>query len=468
MNIKWTHQRAELAILLSIMTVAIFLRIKGLTTQSYWVDELFSVHASRPSLTLTESITVTIGDEVHPPLYQILLWGWYKAWGYSEFSGRFFSSVTGVLSILAIHFLGKEIRNTRTGLYSAAIMATNVFLIYYSQEVRSYSLLVLFSILSFLYIIRFLKYRSKDAAFIYIIAATSLIYTHYYGMIVVAAQALCFMFYLLSTQNKLVFARIGTIIYIIIGIASLPLLKPIMIGVKKTSFWIPKPEPGYFVEYFQKYFGDSFLALIFVLLIILFFTRLLLERNKNEELISFFLVIWVGFCWYIPYLRSLMSTPMLWDRYTIVVVPAIIIMIAIGLDSINAKEIKNSLMLVIFVISISYLFVEKKFYSSVYKDQMREVSLFVAAEKHAYPIYSYSATDMRYNAYFELLGVGLNAKHIRILKKSLKTQREPKHFWLIDAHHGAHRINKTLQELSLKVIKKRKFYGAYATLIKMN
>lgn len=467
LNIKWLYQHRDWVALLFILVVATYLRTKGLTTQSYWVDELFSVRASHPSLSLMETLKLTMGDEVHPPLYQILLLFWYKVYGFTEFSGRFFSVVSGVLSVAAIFFLGKELRNSRTGLYCAAITATNVFLIHYSQETRSYSLLALLSVLSFLFLIRLLKNRSKGSAIAYVFLAICLIYTHYFGLLVIASQTLCFAFFLFSASNKMLIARIGLTVYAIIGIAFLPLLKYIIVGTEKKSFWIPTPDQWFFVEYFQKYFGSSFLVTFFALLLVLFFTRFLRDNDKEELLICFFLVIWVGFCLYAPYLRSILSIPMLWDRYTIIVVPAFIAMIAIGLDSIPTKEIKDSLIVAIFFISVSYLFIEKQFYNSIYKDQMREVCLFLKGEKNAVPIYSFNATDNRYNAYFELLDIGLETKHIGVLKKALRSHISPKRFWLIDAHHGTGRVDDAIQELHLKVIKRGKFYRANATLVEM-
>ena len=130
------------------LIVALVLRFKGLTFQSHWLDELFSASVSNPSHTFFSMYDTTVSD-VHPPLYQTLLWVWYHVFGFTEFAGRALSATIGTLGIYAIYLLGKEFFNKEVGLYAAIIATMNYFLIYYSQEVRSYSLLFLLSTMSY-------------------------------------------------------------------------------------------------------------------------------------------------------------------------------------------------------------------------------------------------------------------------------------------------------------------------------
>ena len=53
------------------MVAAVCLRFSGLTTQSYWMDELFSAGVSKPSNSFSALWQATLAD-VHPPLYQSL------------------------------------------------------------------------------------------------------------------------------------------------------------------------------------------------------------------------------------------------------------------------------------------------------------------------------------------------------------------------------------------------------------
>ncbi len=142
--------------LLFALGLALFLRFKGLTFQSYWFDEIFSIKISNPNNSLAFVYNQTMGD-VHPPFYQALLWFWYQLFGFSEYSGRALSALSGSLAIFVLYLLGKELYNKEVGIYASLIGGTNYFLILYSQEVRSNIILFLFSALSYLYFSKLLK-----------------------------------------------------------------------------------------------------------------------------------------------------------------------------------------------------------------------------------------------------------------------------------------------------------------------
>ena len=172
------------------LIVGIVLRFKGLTFQSYWIDELFSVTVSNPSNSFSYMYDRTVTD-VHPPLYQSLLWGWYHIFGFNEFSGRSLSAIIGSIGIFAVYLLGKEFFNKEVGLYAAILASINHFLIFFSQETRSYSLLFLLSTVSYVYLLKVLTTSSKNNFLLYLLFTIALLYTHYFGFFLVATQVFC-------------------------------------------------------------------------------------------------------------------------------------------------------------------------------------------------------------------------------------------------------------------------------------
>ena len=205
------HQVAFL--LFSIVLLGTLLRVKGLTFQSHWLDELYSADFSDPSRTFKSMLKFTLED-VHPPIYQSILWIWYKIFGYTEFSGRSLSAIFGSLGIVAIYFLGKEFFNKKVGLYAAALVSINEFLIHYSQETRSYSLFFLIAVLSYMYLYRTLKNPNKKNIFFYWLTTILMFYVHYFSFFLVLTQSAIFIMYMVNTQYKkylLILGKVGMV-----------------------------------------------------------------------------------------------------------------------------------------------------------------------------------------------------------------------------------------------------------------
>ncbi len=141
-----------------------------------------------------EVIRLTLAD-VHPPFYQLMMWLSYRVFGYTEWAGRLPSVLAGIATIPAIFLLARELFDSRTGLYAAALAAPNYYLVYYAQEARSYAFLYLLCCLSFLFFIYALRRNSWVWVFAYVGATVALVYTHYFGFILLVAEGLALLAY---------------------------------------------------------------------------------------------------------------------------------------------------------------------------------------------------------------------------------------------------------------------------------
>ena len=83
--------------------------------------------------------------ESTPPLYYGIAWVWARVFGYAEAGLRSLSAVCGVLLVPVAYGAGRKLISPRAGLIAAALTAFNPFLIWYSQEARSYELVALLS-----------------------------------------------------------------------------------------------------------------------------------------------------------------------------------------------------------------------------------------------------------------------------------------------------------------------------------
>jgi mannosyltransferase len=127
------------------LLIALVLRLYRISSQSIWVDEMLTLHASGITFPLH---LIDIFDNVHGALHSVILFLWSKIFGTGEFALRLPSAIFSVLSILAIYKLVLRLLGRETALIALAILVISPFHIWYGQEVRNYSMLIFFSALS--------------------------------------------------------------------------------------------------------------------------------------------------------------------------------------------------------------------------------------------------------------------------------------------------------------------------------
>jgi hypothetical protein len=138
--------------LLLIVCGAFALRLYHLDAQSFWSDEGISVIRARHDL---PDLLAALPVE-HVPLYFVGLHGWMQLAGDGDFAVRYFSLFFSVLAVPVIYQLGVIVGRTAfktaaltgspagcaVGLGSALLAAINPLQVWYGQEARMYSLLV--------------------------------------------------------------------------------------------------------------------------------------------------------------------------------------------------------------------------------------------------------------------------------------------------------------------------------------
>jgi uncharacterized membrane protein len=162
------------------------LRFWNLTASCLWFDEIFSVHAA--SLDWQNLFWFVAQDLIHPPLFYVLLKIWTGIGGESLFWLRFFPVFFSLLALFPFILLCRELRLTLPTIALAlAFFAVNGSLIKYAQEIRMYSLLLFFALVSYWLFARFLN-TGKGFIFLLIVNVL-LVYTHYFGWFVVFSEA---------------------------------------------------------------------------------------------------------------------------------------------------------------------------------------------------------------------------------------------------------------------------------------
>jgi hypothetical protein len=204
--------------LLTALGVAI--RFASLGVQSYHHDEVITVARVIPG-SFTDMLKQVKGSESNPPLYYVLAWGWAKAFGTGEVGMRSLTALFGAATVPVAYCVGAELSNRRAGLITAAIVAVSPMLIWYSQEARSYALLVFFGAASLLFFARALRTRSGRDLALWALASALALCSHYFAFFAIGIESL-WLLVALRSRWRAMLPAVGAVA--LVGLALIPLI----------------------------------------------------------------------------------------------------------------------------------------------------------------------------------------------------------------------------------------------------
>jgi 4-amino-4-deoxy-L-arabinose transferase-like glycosyltransferase len=207
-------------VLALLTALAAALRFATLGVQSFHHDEVITV-ARVINGSFVHMLHSVKRSESNPPLYYVLAWGWAKAFGTSEVGIRSLSALLGTLTVPVAYAIGAELASRRAGLIAAGLLAVNPMLIWYSQEARSYALLVLFCTISLLFFVRALRSGSGRDLALWSLSSALALCSHYFAVFAIAIEAL-WLLVALRSRWRAVLPALGFIA--LTGLALLPLI----------------------------------------------------------------------------------------------------------------------------------------------------------------------------------------------------------------------------------------------------
>lgn len=225
-------------------------RLYRLGAESLWYDETVSVHLAR--LPLSEMLQRTAGD-IHPPGYYAMLHLWQAvtqpalAHGL-EFLFAWPSLVLGVLALPLLYSLGRRLFGERAGVAALWLAAFHPFLIWYSQEVRMYTLGAALGLLCLWAVLKFAAApapgsRSTTRAAIgwlavYVVSAAAGLYVLYYFLFLLVALNLIALAFIWLHENNAVQRGRQTWLWLLAQAAVLLLWSPWL-----PVFWRQATDP---------------------------------------------------------------------------------------------------------------------------------------------------------------------------------------------------------------------------------
>ncbi|UAB81917.1 glycosyltransferase family 39 protein [Marixanthomonas sp. SCSIO 43207] len=423
------------------LIIAFILRVFNLTYEGLWSDELLTAVTSHPRYSTFDIIQIMKGD-VHPPLHTILTNLWSKLFVHNDITIRLINVFFGVWGVYAGYLLTKELFNKKVALYAFVLLILNSFLIRYSQEARSYALLTVLATFSFYYFVKLIKdgYFRKYAI-LYILSSTAMLYTHYFGLLVIASQFVAF-FLLIDWKKFKAKALHYIVTFALPNILFLFWLQFLLKRAdKKFQTWRDPATPSLIYDYLKIFFNDYVLSS--ASLVLLGFTILYLTTRKfinyHKKIRDIFkgehfgltiVIIWLVTYFFIPFIRSTFTISMMVNRYFVPLVVPVVILLAFYLVKIHNKKLRTGIFTIISIYSILVLFLNTNpyfSYTTTYRETVEKVRE-MDPEAHVF----YLSRDRRYFSHYLQLNHLKNIRnHFGPFKNMILSKTPPDQYFVV-------------------------------------
>lgn len=177
--------RSEAGLLLLVVLLAFGLRVYALERDSLWLDEICQVLASDRSV--WQAVLQSAQNYGNTPLDYVVTSLALRV-GRSEGVLRLPAVLWGTLSVAMLYALGREMYDKHTGFLAAFLLTMMPMHVYYSRELRFYSLSIFLTLLSLYAFTRALNRDTRAAWAAYGIATLLALYSHYYVLVVVGVE----------------------------------------------------------------------------------------------------------------------------------------------------------------------------------------------------------------------------------------------------------------------------------------
>jgi uncharacterized membrane protein len=215
-------QRSSIQVFVIVLLIlGVFFRFANLGEKIYWGDETYSstriagfsqteiiqraytglpISAAELEKFQTPNSEKSLGDTLHvmvteaphhPPLYYIAARFWEQWFGSSLAVRRSLPVIISLLAFPSLYWLCQELFGAPlVGWIAIALFAVSPIQVLYAQEVRSYSLWVVATILSCAALLRALRLKTPASWGIYSLTLALCLYSHLFGVLIALIQAI--------------------------------------------------------------------------------------------------------------------------------------------------------------------------------------------------------------------------------------------------------------------------------------
>ncbi|MFL5831306.1 MAG: glycosyltransferase family 39 protein [Solirubrobacteraceae bacterium] len=324
----------SLAVTLVPAALAVALVLYELSTRSLWLDESASVAiASQHGSALWSAISHDGGNLLGFYLILHVLIGWF---GHAPELIRAPSAVATVITVALTAQLGRRLFDWRAGLAAGIVAAVSLPLVFWGQDARGYTLMLMFIVASFLALVRLIDGPppARWPALAYGACLALAIYMSFVAVLVVPAQLLVLV-WRRERARSVIAAVVAT------GIACAPIA---VLAAQRGSgqlFWVPAPDLNRVGEMLRwltsagmpPNFHRTATGTVLLVLTLLALARCAIVMWRRPTWQTGLVLLWLLVPIGLILLESVAGQPVALARTSLVALPAVALLLAGGLSA---------------------------------------------------------------------------------------------------------------------------------------
>ncbi len=341
-----------------------FLRFYNLNFENFWIDETITFWVGNPEISISQSFKYHKSLEQVPFLFNFLIKIYFKTFGYDFQISRYLPALLSSLSIISVSYINKEISNDKSYIITSFLIAINIYLISYAQELRLYSTLFFLASLTIYFSFKFESKNKLIFFYLYniFLLLTSLI--HPFGLIIYFAIILSELKFF-QKNDKFIFKKIITIIFS--GLIILIYYFPQLNESYMTPLWIEKIDIKFFTNlFFSNFFGSRIMGLIYLIIFLTLTFKFFKSFNKDKKL--FFLLSIFVLSYLVPILYGILFKPILVPRYVIFVIIPTTVIISYFVFKLN--RLSKNLILTFLILTTFLNLTTEQTFKQFYKERI--------------------------------------------------------------------------------------------------
>ncbi len=315
-----------------LLIAAVIFSLLPLFNQSIRLDEAQSLWVSTRSV---PGILKYVSEDVHVPLYSLLLHFWLQIFGTNIQVARALSVLFYLLTLPVLYKLFKEISTPGVAKVAVTLFALSPFVTWYSLETRMYTLFTLVAALCHLFYIRVVGSEGRHGKLGYLLTLMVGYYTHYFFFFLVATQFIYSLGQLILENTKRTFLTVIGLM----ATALIPFLPwayyVIRSGTAANTQPLIPPPTSYnifqtltlFFFGFQSQFLQGLLVSLWPLLVVLLFFVFTQKRDLPSRFSAYMMTMST-----VPLILVFIASfvrPIFLPRYLIFIIPTLFYLIAL-------------------------------------------------------------------------------------------------------------------------------------------